>query len=1049
MEAGWLAAVAIIPLFFNASSIQTFEPGKSFVLKSLALISGAAWLLRRIDEGGLQIGQQFKSLMRKPLVFPVFILAGVYLVSSALSVAPHLSWWGAYYEAQGTATFLCYAVFFLIVLTELRSPDQVNRLQYTIVLTSIPVAGYAVTQRFGGDPFRWEDAFDGRSGGSMGNPIFLGGYLIMVIPLTFCRLIDGLKVFRSVSDRRPVLVRACFCGLALVLQVLALLYTESRGPLLGLAVAGYFCLSIYLILSKSPRQSGAAISVTPVLLGVFIPVLALAAVLLASRFFPGHVFACLEVVVAIIAILFWSIWKTAWGRSWLWLTFLVQPLVLSLAVAVIPANIAFRSQGPIAPFGRITQLSDPGVKYREGLWETGARFLKDGPKADLPDGTPDSYHVLRSVLGYGPECTWFVTNTLATPSLIRYRFQESENRMHNEIFDDLITTGYAGTVAYLILVASAFYYSLQFVGFSFERRARIGFVVLAIIGVLAGLLIPWMAGIPQFIGLGITVGLLAGIFASILWSGIRSQGGVEISARQLLVLGILGALTAHFIEISVAVSVTSTRVYFYLYLALIAVCCSGDWVAQEQPAKRAKAKSLNAEANPWVAFAAIASVIVFVQTWCFTFSPGNETSAIELFSKCWFGTFDGGQTRVHTAVLLMLLTIFAGAALTYAEASKTSAWKSIIGFSALLAGVWLIAGLMSAYFWAGLDNPTPLDYSQHAEARMTLFVFGCLFLIAAVTLILRAAGLPGSKDNSVRSFAVIAGILLIIGAGIGTWRLTLRPAWADIAARTARIYESTGDARSASLLYERAVGLSPQVIQYHFYLGLAQIKAAGFDRIRLDQARATLQEAQALNALDPVVYRTFGTYHLYVGEHSSDPQTRNTEITQAIGYFEKAQKLAPGYPNAYDEKGRCLSLLGSYEQAENVFQRSMQMHPDYWLTYKYRGEMQYRQRNFEAALQSFNKAAGLNPNDLDCPKNAGVLLVLLGRPGEAIRITLEALKKAPNDSMLLANVASWYFLAGDYNAGTDFAKRAYDLIPGASKGSFADYREKLQNKTWN
>ncbi len=46
MEACWLAAVTAIPLFFNISSAQTFEPDKMFLLKFLALISGFAWVTK-------------------------------------------------------------------------------------------------------------------------------------------------------------------------------------------------------------------------------------------------------------------------------------------------------------------------------------------------------------------------------------------------------------------------------------------------------------------------------------------------------------------------------------------------------------------------------------------------------------------------------------------------------------------------------------------------------------------------------------------------------------------------------------------------------------------------------------------------------------------------------------------------------------------------------------------------------------------------------------------------------------------------------------------
>jgi len=405
------------------------------------------------------------------------------------------------------------------------------------------------------------------------------------------------------------------------------------------------------------------------------------------------------------------------------------------------------------------------------------------------------------------------------------------------------------------------------------------------------------------------------------------------------------------------------------------------------------------------------------------------------------------------ALLLLLLTVCAGAALMYAETfntqiSRSGLRRSMVRFIGSLLPAWLVAGLVSALFWTGLDNPTLLEYSQHSEARMTVFVLGLLLLVTAAVLILRACELPRVRASAVRNFEVLAGILLSVGAGIGIWGLTLRPAWADIAARTAQNYAEMGDAASAAQLYERAVRLSPRVVQYRFYLGLAQRRAAGLDPVRLEKARMSLEQAQTLNPLDPVVYRTIGTFHMYVGENSPDRKIRTAEITEAIKYFEKAHLLTPNHPNAYNEKGRCLSLLGEYTAAERLFQKSIKLNPDYWRTYKYLGEMQSRQKNFAGALQSFKTAAALNQEDIDCPRNIGILLALLGRTGEAIGVTLEALKIAPNDSALLANLSSWYFSLGDYSSGIDYAKRAYGADPTVSKGSFDQFLENLKNQKW-
>lgn len=50
MEAAWLAAVIIVPLFFNVYSSRIFEPDKISILRSLALLVIGAWFVKVVDE---------------------------------------------------------------------------------------------------------------------------------------------------------------------------------------------------------------------------------------------------------------------------------------------------------------------------------------------------------------------------------------------------------------------------------------------------------------------------------------------------------------------------------------------------------------------------------------------------------------------------------------------------------------------------------------------------------------------------------------------------------------------------------------------------------------------------------------------------------------------------------------------------------------------------------------------------------------------------------------------------------------------------------------
>ena len=51
MEAAWLAAVIAVPVFFNVYSSRIFEPDKITLLRTLALVILAAWILKLLGQG--------------------------------------------------------------------------------------------------------------------------------------------------------------------------------------------------------------------------------------------------------------------------------------------------------------------------------------------------------------------------------------------------------------------------------------------------------------------------------------------------------------------------------------------------------------------------------------------------------------------------------------------------------------------------------------------------------------------------------------------------------------------------------------------------------------------------------------------------------------------------------------------------------------------------------------------------------------------------------------------------------------------------------------
>ncbi len=217
LEAGWLAALVIAPLFFNVFSSRVFEPDKVSLLRTIALVMALAWLIK-IANGGYPWLPPWRStpeaepptpreatrlMWRNPFFIPVVALIAAYLLSTLFSLAPFVSWFGSYQRLQGTYSFLTYVTIALLAASALRSPDQVRRLQHAVIVTSAPIAIYALIQHWGWDPLPWGGDTTRRVTANAGNAIFLAAYLIMAFFLTLERIYTSFAALVKMGDDAP------------------------------------------------------------------------------------------------------------------------------------------------------------------------------------------------------------------------------------------------------------------------------------------------------------------------------------------------------------------------------------------------------------------------------------------------------------------------------------------------------------------------------------------------------------------------------------------------------------------------------------------------------------------------------------------------------------------------------------------------------------------------------------------------------------------------------------------------------------------------------
>src|SRR5687768_17018082 len=226
LELGWLAAVVMVPLFFNVYSSRVFEPDKISTFRSLVLLMLVAWFIKMLEggvravrtttiatrggkvaaavQGAAESGlPSWLGFLRVPMVLPIIVYAAAYMVSTIFTVTPDATWWGSYQRLQGTYSQYSYMLLGLIVIANLRTRAQLERLINFMVLTSLPVVLYGLAQWARLDPLPWAGDTATRVASTMGNAIFVAAWLIMVVPFTLYRLLTGMGNTHSTEDNAP------------------------------------------------------------------------------------------------------------------------------------------------------------------------------------------------------------------------------------------------------------------------------------------------------------------------------------------------------------------------------------------------------------------------------------------------------------------------------------------------------------------------------------------------------------------------------------------------------------------------------------------------------------------------------------------------------------------------------------------------------------------------------------------------------------------------------------------------------------------------------
>lgn len=843
IEGGWLAALVVTPLFFNLLSARTFEPDKAALLRALILVMLAAWGGWRVarprgGEGWLEWRSVSGWLVGSSLA-----LAVVLLVSALTGLAPRISLLGSYNRDQGVVTLLAYLALFLLVAARLRAPDQLRRLLDTIVLVGLAVGVYSVLQRFGLDPVPWGGYgadVTSRVIGSQGNATFLAGYLVLATPIALYSLLVARR-----EGRNGAMIAY---GAALVFELLALIFSDSRGATLGLGAG----------------------------------------------------------------LVIWGLAHAAWRGSRRLAT-ITAGLAGGALVVLLLLNLAGSAAANVPLLGRLAQLTSPTTGSNQ------VRALVWQGMSDMIEAEGG-----RIALGVGPEALYLGYYPYQPTALraIENPLVGTQDRSHNEILDRLATTGIFGLAAWLALVGGLLYGACAWLGLTPTSARRWSLIAALAFGAALGALAPVLmgGGSLRYMGLGLGVGLVAGLAAWLLLRGLRPDHSALDDPALAVVPMLLGVLVTHLVEIQVGIPVTATQTLFWASAgAMMAVGGARlkaptlapapaeavvTVAAAERGGKRGRA-STRPPATPRASRAAERTVSTTAST-LLGLVVGLTLATLT------YGLVVRGINLAPAFVILFVLAmalLAAGAALV------------------AMPGVFVSVAVTTAVVYLVLHLPIALA-TTGGPAGFALFV-GLLLVWLGVFAWLAARDVPVVAGQTTRGpLATAAALGLVALAGI--WFLSLQPIYADSYIRLGQLYGQIGRWDQAIAAYEHALRVAPNqdfvrpnIAQAY----LAQAQTATDPAARqaaFDKARAVLQEASRLSPGNPEYLVNLGAAEQYWADKGPS-ETKLRLQSDAEAHYRAAAALAPRDPHVLRRWGRLKLEEGAPAEAIPLLEKALSL----------------------------------------------------------------------------------------------------------------------------
>lgn len=774
--------------------------------------------------------------------------------------------------------------------------------------------------------------------------------------------------------------------------------------------------------------------------------------------------------------------------TWLWLGAAGAALagILFLAVLNLPGTpvAALKNVPYVGRLGKVFETETGTGRVRVLIWEGVIDLISPHEPIGLPPDHLDRLNAIRPHLGYGPESMYVAYNRFYPPDLAHYEARNaSPDRSHNETFDALATTGWVGFCAYMFLFGSVFYYGLKWLGFAKDQLQRTIYILLWVLGGVAFAVgARLLEGTWRFSGValavGITFGFLAYLVIDALFLSSGEEEGLTISSTdQIVLIALFSAIAAHFIEIHFGIAIAATRTYFWICAALLVVTGLSLWdrgateagaeltsrsrdrppkTGSSQRRRRPRSRKRRSARGPsfWegtgelIALSMLMGLVM--ATLGFNLITGDFDPAAKGFSVLW----------------LLALTWLCGGAIILFERQRRSSQAVEGGIAkSLLLYVLISLGIFFAFTAVhyGMVSHQPQirsidDVLSYAELISDTTVVYYVLLFSLIPLVALALATETDLSGTLGHWAsAVVLVVCAVGAGGLILVTNVNPVRADIYYKQGLNWDEAQQWDASMALYEESIRLAPHQDWYHLFLSRAILEkvktvsaqqgGASFqpetidDFLRLtpqqvaslsvddlfNSALVILTTAREINFLNTDHSANLGRMYRMWAESSTDPQLRQQRIEKAISYYQDATTLSPHNAQLFNEWGLVYFIAGRYEEAISKYKHSLALDAEFGQTYLLLGDAYTTIGDTEAATETYQQAVEIVPGNVKPHVQLCAFLAQQGQLEEAVEHCLSATRLEPKNYQAHRNLAIIYRDVGRIEEALAEARLAREL----------------------